>query len=398
MSLYYTLKDLDAKDKGVFLRADFNVPLNARGEISDDSRIQATLPSIRAVQAQNPRGLILASHLGRPKGKKDPALSLQPVARRLSRLLGREVIMASDCVGREVQAAARSLRDGGCMLLENLRFHVEETENDSDFSGELASLADIYVNDAFGTSHRAHASTVGITAHLSSFAGLLLEKEIHFLSKISEHPPQPLVAIIGGAKLSTKIGVLSALLPKAATIIIGGGMAYTFQKVQGHRIGRSLVDETQLQVATDFLAEADRRGVDILLPCDHLVAESVSETAKAEYIDTVDIPDDRMALDVGSRTIELYDKALSTAEGVIWNGPLGMFELPAFSGGTRQVAEKLASLDAITVCGGGDSVAAITQFHLADKFTHVSTGGGASLEFLEGKSLPGILALKKETT
>jgi phosphoglycerate kinase len=388
-----SVKDVDLSNKRVLMRADFNVPLK-EGVITDDTRIRAALPTIEYILKQPGTSLILMSHLGRPKGEVKPEMSLKPVAKRLSELLGKDVIMTSDSIGDEVTKLARGMNAGEVMLLENVRFHIEEKKNNPDYAKQLASLGDAYVNDAFGTAHRAHASTEGIAHILPGVAGLLMEKEINFLGKIVENPEKPFVAIIGGAKVSTKIGVLESLLSKVSTLIIGGGMAYTFLKVQGHTIGKSLLEEEYITIAKDLLKKAGEQGVEILLPLDHVVADEFSENAKPEYIDDVNIPGNKIGMDVGSKTLDLYRTKIKNAKNILWNGPLGVFEFEAFAKGTLEVARMVSSSNGISVVGGGDSVAAVNKFHLADKIDHVSTGGGASLEFLEGKSLPGIAALE----
>ena len=390
-----TVEDAALSGKRVIMRVDFNVPLK-EGAITDDTRIRAALPTIRYILDQKGTSLILMSHLGRPKGKMAAELSLSPVARRLAELLDREVKMASDCVGAEVERLAADLGAGEVALLENLRFHPEEEANDPGFASKLAALGDIYVNDAFGTAHRAHASTEGIAHVLPGVAGFLMEKEIRFLGGVLENPEKPMVAIIGGAKVSTKIAVLESLLSRVDALIIAGGMAFTFLKVQGHEIGKSLVEEDFLQTAAELLRKARERGVDILLPLDHKAADEYSENAEAHVIDGVDVPEQMMGLDVGPRTIESMKDKILGARTLVWNGPVGVAEFPAFAEGTRAVAQLVAACSGTTVVGGGDSVAAVTQFGLEDKIDHVSTGGGASLEFLEGRVLPGISVLQEK--
>lgn len=375
------------------MRADFNVPMK-NGAITDDTRIRAALPTIERLLSNPGTSLVLMSHLGRPKGEAKPEFSLKPVAEHLGELLSRPVTMAPDCVGSEVEALARSLKPGEVLLLENVRYHRAETKNDPDFSRRLASLGDVFVNDAFGTAHRAHASTEGVTKYLPSCAGLLVEKEVRFFQPILDNPEQPMVAVIGGAKVSSKIAVLESLLPNCSSMIIGGGMAYTFLKVQGHSIGKSLVEEEFVRTAREFLISAEKAGVPVILPVDHLAATEFSGTADVVTVDGSDLSDDLMGLDIGPRTVELALDALEGARTIVWNGPMGVFEFDAFSGGTRAVAEAIADSDAVTVVGGGDSVAAANAFGLTEKMSHVSTGGGASLEFLEGKILPGIAALE----
>ena len=388
-----TVKDVDLSNKRVLMRVDFNVPLK-EGVITDDTRIRAALPTIEYILKQPGTSLILMSHLGRPKGEVKPEMSLKPVAKRLSELLGKDVIMAPESIGDEVKKLAENLKAGEVMLLENVRFHIEEKKNNPEYAKQLASLGNAYVNDAFGTAHRSHASTEGIAHILPGSAGLLIEKEINFLGKIVENPEKPFVAIIGGAKVSTKIAVLDSLLPKVSTLIIGGGMAYTFLKVQGYTIGDSLVEEDFLDTAKDLLDKAGEQGVEILLPLDHVVADEFSETAEPELLDDVNIPDGKRGMDVGPKTLAAYKEKIENASNILWNGPLGVFEFEAFAKGTLEVAKMVSSSKGTSVVGGGDSVAAVNKFKLADKIDHVSTGGGASLEFLEGKSLPGIAALQ----
>lgn len=389
-----TVKDVDLRNKRVLMRADFNVPLKGE-QITDDTRIQAALPTMEHILKQEGARLILMSHLGRPKGKKDPSFSLAPVAKRLSELLGKEVLMADDCVGEEVEKQAKELPPGGVMLLENVRFHGEEKDNDPEFAKKLAAIGDVYVNDAFGSAHRAHASTEGVAHILPACAGFLIEKEVNFFTPVLENPEQPMVAVIGGAKVSTKIAVLESLLPNCKTLIIGGGMAYTFLKAQGHEIGNSLLEEEYIDTAKDLLSKAKEKGVEILLPQDHLVAAEFDENAKPEPVDGVDIPSGKIGMDVGPKTLELCKERIKNAKTVVWNGPMGVFEFDNFAIGTRVVAEAIANSQAMTVVGGGDSVAAANKFEVASKMSHVSTGGGASLEFLEGKQLPGIVALEE---
>lgn len=388
-----TVRDIDLKNKVVLCRVDFNVPLKD-GKITDDTRIRAALPTIEYILEQQGSSLILMSHLGRPKGKVIPDLSLKPVAVRLAGLLGREVKMAPDCIGEKIESMAAELKGaGGVLLLENLRFHKAETDNDSEFARNLASLGDVYVNDAFGTAHRAHASTEGVAHYLPGVAGFLMEKEIRFMSGLLEHPERPFVAIIGGAKVSTKIAVLESLLSRATDLLIAGGMAYTFLKGRGIKIGNSLVEEDFLTTAGSLLEKAEGLNVNVLLPVDHLVGSSFTENTEARAIDDVNIPDGSIGMDIGPRTIDLFKSAISKARNLIWNGPMGVFEFSAFARGTLEIARSVAECQGITVVGGGDSVAAVNKFNLAAKIDHVSTGGGASLEFLEGKDLPGIAAL-----
>ena len=387
-----TVYDINLTDKKILMRVDFNVPLK-EGNISDDTRIRSSLPTIEYILNQTGTSLILMSHLGRPKGQVSPEMSLKPVSKRLSELLGRDVIMASDCVGDDVRSTASNLKPGDVMLLENLRFNKGETKNDPDLAKELSSLGDIYVNDAFGTAHRAHASTEGVTHYIPAVAGLLIKKEIEFLGKIVSNPEKPFVAIIGGAKVSTKIAVLESLLPKVSSLIIGGGMAYTFLKVMGYSIGKSLLEEDYIETARSTILNAEKQGVEILLPIDHVVADEFSESAEPQMIDDVNIPAGKIGMDIGPKTLESYSNRIKNAKNILWNGPMGVFEFEAFSKGTLEVAKLVAESSGISVVGGGDSVAAVNKFHLADSIDHVSTGGGASLEYLEGKSLPGIAAL-----
>jgi phosphoglycerate kinase len=388
-----TVKDVDLRGKRILCRVDFNVPIK-EGRIGDDTRIRAALDTIRYILDQEGSSLILMSHLGRPKGKVVPELSLKPVAAHLGELLGRKVIMAPDCVGAQVEKQAAELQAGEVLLLENVRFHAEETANDPQFAARLASLGDIYVNDAFGSAHRAHASTEGVAHHLPGVAGFLMEKEIRFLGGVLQNPEKPFVAIIGGAKVSTKIAVLESLLTKVSSFIIGGAMAYTFLKVQGHRVGSSMVEEELLDTAKDLLMKAQKQGVEVLLPVDHLVAGEFSETAKAEYVAGVDIPEGKIGMDVGEQTLKRNAKVISAANTLVWNGPLGVFEFPEFAKGTLETARAVAGCRGTSVVGGGDSVAAVKQFGLDEKISHVSTGGGASLEYLEGKTLPGVRVLQ----
>jgi phosphoglycerate kinase len=388
-----TIKDADLSNKRVLIRADFNVPIKD-GAVTDDSRIKAALPTIEYILKQPGTSILLMSHLGRPKGKRDDAFSLKPVADRLSELLGSRVQLAPDCVGAETEAAAQGLKDGDVLLLENVRFHKEETDNDAGFAKQLGSLADVYVNDAFGSAHRAHASTEGVAHILPAYAGFLIEKEVAFFEPVVRDPAQPFVAIIGGAKVSTKIGVLENLLPKCNTLVIGGGMSYTFLRAQGYEIGKSLFEEQYLDTAKKLLADAENKGVKIVLPVDHVVAGEFDENAEAGTIDDMNIPADKLGMDIGPRSISQLGEIISAAKTIVWNGPMGVFEFDRFATGTLEVAKLVAECAGTTIVGGGDSVAAVNKFGLADKIDHVSTGGGASLEFLEGKTLPGIAALR----
>jgi len=389
-----TIKDLPIRGKRVLIRVDFNVPLDkATGQMTDDTRIQESLPTIRYCLEQG-ASVVLMSHLGRPDGRRVPSLSLEPVAVKLGELLRRPVTFLQDCVGPEVETRVKSLQPGEISLLENLRFHPEEERNDPAFAAKLARLGDVYVNDAFGSAHRAHASTEGVAHHLPAVAGFLMEKEIKYLDGALTNPARPYVAILGGAKVSDKIGVLTRLLEKVDRVVIGGGMAYTFLKAQGHAVGSSKLEADKVDLAAQLLAEAGKRKVSVLLPCDHVITTSLDPSSQVKTIATVDIPDGWLGADIGPSTIEAFTKALTDAKTVVWNGPLGVFEQPRFLEGSRQIAEALARLKATTVIGGGDSAACVQQLGLADKMSHISTGGGASLEFLEGKTLPGIAVLR----
>jgi len=386
-----TIKDIDIRGKRVLMRVDFNVPLNGNLRITDDMRIRAALPTIKYALKHYAK-LILISHLGRPKGKVVENLRLKPVALRLSELLGKKVEAPNDCIGPEVKAASDLLKKGEVALLENTRFHKEEEENEPAFAKELASLGEVYVSDAFGSVHRAHASTEGVAHYLPAVAGFLLEKEIEFLGRVIESPDKPFALILGGAKVSDKIGVINYLMQKVDIILIGGGMAYTFLKAQGKAIGSSKLEADKLDLAKEILSKSASCGVKILLPCDHLVADSFSATAQPKLV-AEDIPDGWMGLDVGPKTAENFISALKGAKTVVWNGPLGVCEWEPFSQASRKVAEFISSSGATTVIGGGDTACAVAEFGLSDKMSHVSTGGGASLEFLEGKTLPGIAVL-----
>jgi phosphoglycerate kinase len=388
-----TVRDVDLRGKRVLSRVDFNVPIK-EGRITDDTRIRESLPTIEYVLKQDGARLVLMSHLGRPKGGPAPEFSLKPVADRLAELLKRPVRMAPDCVGAAVEELVGKLAPGQVLLLENVRFHREEEANDPKFAAQLAKLGDVYVNDAFGSAHRAHASTEGVARIIPGVAGFLMEKEIRFIGGVLENPEKPFVAIIGGAKVSTKIAVLESLLERVSSLIIGGGMAYTFLKTRGLAIGKSLVEDQFLDTAAKLLDHAEKKAVAVLLPVDHLVGAEFSEKARAEYVDSESIPGDKIGMDVGRKTLELYKRAIAAARTIVWNGPLGVFEFPQFARGTEEVAKAVAANKGTTVVGGGDSVAAVKQFGLEDKISHVSTGGGASLEFLEGKELPGIVALE----
>jgi len=388
-----TINDINPEGKRVLVRVDFNVPLKD-GKITDDTRIRRALPTLKSLLDRG-ASLVVMSHLGRPGGEKKPEFSLSQLKSHLAKLTKADVIMAPDVIGPEVQALADNLKAGQILLLENTRYYKEETANDPGFSAELAKLGNLYVNDAFGAAHRAHASTEGVAKLLPSAAGMLMEKECAFFDKVLENPEKPFVAIIGGAKVSSKIDVLDSLLDKADSFVIGGGMAYTFLKEQGYTVGKSLVEDDYAETARNFLANAGKRGVKVLLPLDHIVASEFSETAEPVAVDDVNVPDGMLALDVGPKTVAEVGKLISEANTVVWNGPMGVFEFDAFAKGTLDVAHMVADCKGTTVVGGGDSVAAVNKFNLADKIDHVSTGGGASLEYLEGKALPGVVALKE---
>jgi phosphoglycerate kinase len=389
-----TIEDIDVKGKKVLARCDFNVPLKD-GEITNDKRIVAALPTIKYLMEQGAK-VILCSHLGRPKGEYKPEFSLAPVAKKLSEYLGVEVKLAEDpeVVGENAKALASELKDGEVMLLENVRYRKEETKNEENFSKELASLADIFVNDAFGTAHRAHCSTTGVAAYLPAVCGYLIQKEIKFMGGALSEPQRPLVAILGGAKVSDKIGVISNLIEKCDTIIIGGGMAYTFMRYLGHSIGNSLLEEDWIEKAGQMMADAKAKGVNFLIPVDNKVGKEYDENTEAMVVNSDEIPDGWMGLDIGPKSQELFCDAIKGAGTVIWNGPMGVSEWENFASGTIAVANAVAESGAISIIGGGDSVAAVTKLGFADKMSHISTGGGASLEFLEGKELPGIAALQ----
>lgn len=387
-----TVRDLDVAGKKVLVRVDFNVPLNDKGEITDDTRITASLPTIQYLLEQK-AAVILMAHLGRPKGQVKPELSLAPVAKHLGKLLGKKILFAPDCVGEAAQAAASKLKPGHILLLENLRFHKEEEKNDMEFAEKLASLADLYVNDGFGVSHRAHASVEGVTHFLPAAAGFLLEKEIQYVGQAVTNPLHPFVAIIGGAKVSDKIGVISNLLDKVDTLLIGGGMANTFLAAQGYKMGKSLVEEDKLDLAKELLAKAKKNKVNMLLPTDLVMAAAFAPDAEHVTEKVTNLNQAYMALDIGAETSKAYAEALADAKMIVWNGPMGVFEMDAFCKGTEAVAKAVAKSRATSIVGGGDSVAAIEKLGLAKRITHISTGGGASLEYLEGKVLPGVAAL-----
>ncbi|MCA1796353.1 MAG: phosphoglycerate kinase [Geobacteraceae bacterium] len=388
-----SVTDLDLKGKRVFCRVDFNVPINENGSVGDDTRIVAALPTIRYILEQGGR-LILASHLGRPKGEKRSEFSLAPVAPYLAKLLGTPVAMAPDCIGPEVEQLVTNMGNGDVVLLENMRFYPEEEKNAPEFCAQLAKLADVYVNDAFGTAHRAHASTEGV-AHLlqPAAAGFLMAKELEYLGKALENPQRPFVAILGGAKVSDKIPVITSLLDKVNTLLIGGGMAYTFLRAQGHEVGKSLLEPDQIELAGSLLEQAKAKGVEIILPFDHVVAPEFSNDVPIQTVDNSEFPSDCMGLDIGPKTTAAYADVISNAATIVWNGPMGVFEMENFARGTMEVARALAQTDAVTIIGGGDSVAAVNKAGLSESMSHISTGGGASLELLEGKTLPGVASL-----
>jgi len=390
-----SLEDIDLKGKSIIMRVDFNVPLNKEGNITDDTRIRASLPSIKYI-LENGTKLILMSHLGRPKGQVKQSLRLSPIGKRLSELLGKEVIQCKDSIGEETKKIVSGMQTGDVALLENLRFHKEEEANDPEFSRSLAEYADNYVNDAFGTAHRAHASTEGIAHRLPAVAGCLMKKEIDFLGRLISQPEQPYIAIIGGAKVSTKIGVLEKLIEKVNVLIIGGGMSYTFLKAKGFEVGNSLVETDKVHLAFELIKKADEKGVKMMLPIDHTVADKVEATAKIKTIERNAFSPQMIGVDIGPKTIRIFKKEIKYGKTILWNGPMGIFEIDKFAKGTNQIAKALAACSGITVVGGGDSVAAVNKIGIADKIDHVSTGGGASLEFLEGKELPGIKALQDQ--
>ncbi len=387
-----TVYDVDVKGKKVLLRCDFNVPQNKEtGEITSDKRIKAAIPTIKYL-LEHGAAVIACSHLGKPKGEWKEKLTLAPVAKRLSELLGQDVIFAKDIIGDDAKAKAAALKPGQIMLLENLRFDIREEKNGADFAKALADMADIFVSDAFGTVHRAHASTAGVAAYLPAYSGLLVDKELSIMGKALDDPKRPFVAVLGGAKVSDKINVINNLLEKADTIIIGGGMAYTFKKAQGFEVGKSLLEADRLDYAREMIAKAADKGVKFLLPVDNYCASEFSADAEPVLIEG-NIPDDLMGMDIGPKTVELFTAAVKGAGTIVWNGPMGVFEFDRFANGTKAMAKALAESGAVTIVGGGDSAAAVEKLGFADKITHISTGGGASLEFLEGKELPGVACL-----
>lgn len=388
-----SVKDVGVRGKRVLVRADFNVPLDEQQTITDDTRIRASLPTIEYLVQEGAR-VILASHLGRPKGQINPKYSLAPVAKRLSELLGQKVNLVGDCIGAEAREAVDQLQDGQVLLLENVRYHGEEEKNNPEFARELAELAELFVNDAFGTAHRAHASTEGVTHYIPAVAGLLMQKEVEFMGNALERPERPFVAIIGGAKVSDKIGVIENLIEKVDALIVGGGMANTFLKAQGYSVGKSLLEEDKVELAKQLIEKAKVKGIKFELPIDVVAAKAFEATAPHRTAAVSDIQEDEMALDIGSASAERFGELISTARTVVWNGPMGVFEMEAFAKGTEKVAQAVAACGGTTIVGGGDSVAAVEKMKVADKMTHISTGGGASLEFLEGKVLPGVAALQ----
>lgn len=394
-----SIRNLDVAGKEVLMRADFNVPTNDAGEITDDTRIQAALPSIKHLKNAGAK-LVLCSHMGRPKGEPNSKYSLQVVANRLGELLGTEVTFANDCVGEEATTARAALADGSILLLENTRFHAAETANETSFAETLAGSAEVFVNDAFGTAHRAHASTEGVTHHVTQSAmGFLMERELEYLVGKVGNPERPLLVIMGGAKVSDKIQVITALLDKADTILIGGAMAYTFRKAQGHQVGLSLVEDDKQELALEILKKAEEKGVKFLLPADTLITQEFKDGAEtkniAPYSDGGEIPADWEGIDIGSTAIGEFKKVVAEAKTILWNGPMGVFEIDSFATGTKELAKAVAASDAVSIVGGGDSVTAANKFGVADDMTFISTGGGASLELLEGKDLPGVAALSE---
>lgn len=387
-----TVEDINVSGKKVIARMDFNVPLKD-GVITDDKRIREAMKTIKYLSDHGAK-TILVSHLGRPKGEFNPKYSLAPIAARISELLGKPVTLAKDVIGEDAKAKAAALKDGDVMLLENVRFHAEEEQNDKEFSKKLASMAEIFVNDAFGTAHRAHSSTAGIADYLPAVCGFLIKKEIEIMGAALAHPARPFVAILGGAKVSDKIGVIESLLDKVDTILIGGGMAYTFFKAQGHDIGTSICELDKLDFANELIAKAKKKNVNLLLPLDTVVADEFKNDAMKKTVDFNAIPADMMGMDIGEKTVKLFTKEILKAKTVVWNGPMGVFEFENFANGTRKIAKAVADSGSVSIIGGGDSAAAIEILGYADKVTHISTGGGASLEFLEGKVLPGIDVLE----
>lgn len=392
-----SVEDLNVAGKKVLVRCDFNVPMNDKNEITDDIRIKSALPTIKYILDNGGKAIIM-SHLGRPKGEAKPEFSLKPIAVRLSELLGKEVIFADDdnVVSDKTKEIVSNMKDGDVVLLQNTRYRAEETKNGEDFAKELASLGDLYVNDAFGTAHRAHASNVGVSKLIPSAVGYLVKKEIDIMGKTMSDPEKPFIAILGGAKVSDKIGVIENLLDKVDSIIIGGGMVFTFLKAKGFEIGTSLLEEEKIDLAMDILKKAEEKNVDFLLPIDIVVAREFKNDTEFKTVNAEDMPSDMMGLDIGEKSVELFSNAIKLAKTVVWNGPMGVFEMPNFANGTKSIAKAMAESDAVTIIGGGDSAAAVEQTGLDEKMTHISTGGGASLEFFEGKVLPGIDAIEEK--
>ena len=388
-----TIKDIDLKGKRVLVRCDFNVPMDENQNITDNRRIVAALPTIKYLIDQDCK-IVLCSHLGRPKGEFKPEFSLAPVSKELSKLLGKEVIMAKDVIGEDAKTKASNLKNGEVMLLENLRFHREETDNDPEFAKKLAEYGEVFVNDAFGTAHRAHASTEGVTHYLPAVSGFLIEKELKFLDEALQNPERPFMAILGGSKVSDKIGVIESLINKVDAILIGGGMAYTFLKALGYNVGNSLCEDDKINLAMELMEKAKEKGVKFMLPIDNRIGKDFTPETECRIVPSAEIPDGWQGLDIGPETVKLYAEELKNAKTIVWNGPLGVFELEKFAIGTNEIAKALADVDAVKIIGGGDSASAVEKAGLAEKFTHISTGGGASLEFLEGKKLPGIEALQ----
>lgn len=388
-----TIKDIDLKNKKVLVRCDFNVPMDEEKNITDNTRIVAALPTIKYL-LENNCAIILCSHLGRPKGEFKPEFSLKPVAKELSKLLNKEIIMAKDVIGEDAKSKAKNLQNGQIMLLENVRFHREETDNDPEFSKQLASMAEVYVNDAFGAAHRAHSSTAGVAQYLPAVSGFLIEKELKFLGNALNNPERPFVAIMGGAKVSDKIGVIDSLLEKVDTLIIGGGMAYTFFKAQGYEVGNSICEMDKLDLAKELMEKAKNKGVKLMLPVDTKIGKEFKPDTESKTVSWTEIPEGWEGFDIGEESIKMFAEEIKKAKTVVWNGPLGLFEFDQFAIGTNSIAEVLSQIDATTIIGGGDSAAAVRKAGLEDKMTHISTGGGASLEFLEGKKLPGIECLQ----
>ncbi|MCX7918234.1 MAG: phosphoglycerate kinase [bacterium] len=387
------ISDIELKGKRVLVRVDFNVPQDEQGNITDDTRIRASLPTIQYIIEKGGKA-ILMSHLGRPKGKVDEKYRLTPIGKRLSELLGKPVIKLDDCIGPQVESVVNAMKEGEVVLLENVRFYAEEEKNDPEFARKLAKLGDVYVNDAFGSAHRAHASTEGVAKYIQpAVAGFLMKKEIDYLGKALENPARPFLAILGGAKVSTKIGVIKNLLNKVDSLIIGGGMAYTFLKAQGGSIGKSLIEEDQIPLAKEILAKANEKGIPLLLPIDHIIADNFAPDANVQTVVQGKIPEGWMGMDIGPATIEKFASEIKKAKTIVWNGPLGVFEMEPFAKGTNAIAKLVGESGAVTIIGGGDSIAALEKAGYIDKMSHVSTGGGASLEFLEGIELPGVAAL-----